>query len=359
MVRLPQAVLVALLSLCSFASAVGFFSYRLFTGPGLSVGHDLNNEGLVGPSTRLPSGRQLVLVRSVSLPLSAALNQGLTASLARAARVLGPYRARTQVVFTASGSPSDRQRNGTKAPTQLADVRLDALSGPWTAWVDPDGSLARRAAAKSTVGDQESWGGVGFFACVEDGKVTSVYQDYSLDNPESGRLKAIAERCTGSGVKPDEVALPFRGGGTPSFQLRSEAGGVLDSATLKGSFALLVLPPDGAFDGLKPKQVLSDAKKILDLARIPVHVVALANKTSGGWGSAADVARSLRASLEVPVYTDARGNFLDKFSNYLGQELMLILFDRQGRALDAFASNAGSFELPNTLEQALVEYGLL
>lgn len=352
---------LALLAIASSASALSFFSYRIFTDPGLQVGTDLRGANLTGPAATFPGGRQLVLVNSISFPLTSRMNTGADTAIARYRQVLTPFRANTQMIFTANGSPADRQRNGTTAPTTLAQVQIPQLQGPWNTWVDAAGNIPRVAAAKTTVGGAESWGGVGFLACAQDGRITSLYRDYLLSYPQSGRLQAIAQRCTTTGVNAAQVAIPYRAGATGTFRLRAQDGTVLDSRNLRGPFALMVLPPDGAFDGIQSAAVVAAANQVLRLANVPLHVVALPNKApGGGWADAPTVARSLASSLPGQrIFVDAQGNFIDTFSNYLGSEVMLILFNRQGVPVDSFGSNAGNLPLPNTLPQALVEYGLL
>lgn len=361
MQRSKRSIILALLGIASSSSALSFFSYRLFTGPGLQVGTDLRGANLTGPAATFPGGRQLVLVQSISFPLTTGRNQGADTAIARYRQVLTPFRANTQMIFTANGSPADRQRNGITSPTTLAQVQIPQLQGPWNSWVDAAGNLPRVAAVKSTVGGAEGWGGLSFVACTQDARITSVYQDYLLKYPQSGRLQAIAQRCTGSGVNAAQVPIPYRTGATGTFRLRAQDGTVLDSRTLRGPFALMVLPPDGAFEGLQATRTVAAAAQVLRLADVPLHVVALPNKAPGdGWADAPTVARSLAASLPGQrVFVDAQGNFIDTFSHYLGSEQILILFNRQGVPVDSFAGNAGNLPLPNTLPQALVEYGLL
>ena len=349
------------LGFTSSANAATFYSYRLFTGPGLPVGTDLRQAGLLGAEKAFPLGKYLILLRSLNLPLEAGSNRGLSTNLKQMASILTPFKSNLALVLTAGGNLQDRQSAGTRLPDKFSEVqRLVPLQGPWSLWLDPDGSLARLAAPKAELGDRESWGGVSLIACVQDGKVTGTYKDYLLGVANSGRLRTVAERCTQKGVNPEQVALPFRGKGEADFTLRDEKGKLLEGRKQKGAYALLALPPEGAYPNVSPKSLYADAERILKIAKIPLYMVALpSSSASGEFQDASSVATSLRKSLEIPVFTDTTGNFVDRFSNYLGSPGMLILFGKQGQPLDSFAPNTGDFDLPNLLQQALLEYDLL
>lgn len=354
---LKGLALVLALHFTSIAAAVQFSSMRIFNGPGLAVGTDLRRQGLIGPQANFPAGKQLVRVKSLGLPYVAGKTQDLFETQKK---LLTGFQTALQVVYTANGSPTDRQRTGTRLPKTLAEVAaIPALKGPWSSWLDVDGRLANLAAPKLPYADTVAWGGVDLLACTQDGKVTGTYQDFLLNIPASGRLAVVAKRCTGAGVRPAERALPFRGGGRPRYTLSEPGGKVLDGARMSGPYAVLLPVPDGLY-GLDVQEVYRTAAQTLKAAGVPLYVAALPTDTPDGRYLSADtVAASLRASLGVPVYTDKSGTFVDVFSNYLGIQSMLLLFGKHGEILDGLRSNAGPYELPFPLPQVLLEYDLL
>jgi hypothetical protein len=71
------------------------------------------------------------------------------------------------------------------------------------------------------------------------------------------------------------------------------------------------------------------------------------------------VASLLRKELDVPVFEDTRGDFVDNYSQYLPFINVLILFDAKGRAIDAMIPNTSNEQIPPSLPEVLLEFGLL
>jgi hypothetical protein len=273
-------------------------------------------------------------------------------------------------IISAPGTPRDRQTRDYGFPETrddfFADSLWEALAGPWTLWLDLEDVVGEVANIYAPNG--LSRGTFDSYACARDGQVLTSYSDWLTNGnwPESGRprLERLIEDCLAGRINEAYTTVPYPGP-TPAadFTLQAETGETLTLADLRGSpFALLNLPPGSDNAGYDYGQLLEAAERALQIAGVPVYVLALPSLSYQGgeptFHDAREVASVLRDKLSVPVFEDVQGDFTLRYSYYLRTYRTLIVFDGEGNVLDAFIPTTMSPPLPPSLSQVLLEAGL-
>jgi hypothetical protein len=344
---LIAVVVIGYAPLAAAQGNITFLSIR--SGIPLPQGFNLAEAGLKRASDEpFPMGPQIVQFIPVSQPFDARYEPGpLPTTLG------GAVAERYHVVLT------DSQAIGERFPASLSKLTPDeqaSLDGPWTLWLDSRDEVGRAVGRRFPGAPNRT--NERFLACVQDGKVTASYADMLIIY--SPRFETFIEDCLEGRRLIDSYAVsPASTEVAPPFMLRDERGDVLDLASLRGRPFALLIPSHRP----EAEEVLAVAQARLSLARvdIPIYVLALPTllDPDGVVIDAAEVASNLRGRLEVSVYEDACGNFVNRYSYFYKFTTSLLLFDEEGRILEGFF---GAFDLPfipgETLEQALVRLDL-
>ena len=233
---------------------------------------------------------------------------------------------------------------------------LDAekLEGPWQIWVDAQNIVTRRTSIEELpIG--ENFVVIStptHYACVEDGVVLATYGDYWLRH-STERFQQLLSDCIDGNLTEARQPLQFGDDDrVPAFTLEDGSGNVVSSENLLGSPFVITTPapiaeePQEVQPGTSLLKAVRPAPAVhvqqlqerLDGANreVPLLVLALPYAHDGRVWSAAEVAAALRERLDVPVYEDASGTFLDTFSQHLSSQNTLLLFNARGQVVDVF-----------------------
>jgi hypothetical protein len=361
-----------LITLAVAAPVGSSFSIRLFAGKDLKPGFDVAKLRLDSAIGNLfPKGNQLVIVRSMLTPFVERNGQDPLSFKELESR-LKRQNVKAQLVLTVWGSEPSQARHGYSFPKswkELASLKnADMLQSPqWTVWLDLDGAVSKAHAPKALVSGEETRGTTQYTACVQNGKIMAGYQDFLIGSDFSNRLSEVYKDCLEGKIKPADTPLDFQSNAVaPEFILKSETGQILKKSQIKGPFAILTQSRVGFPDLNIPnsKEYLQAVQKALDLTtpKMPVYVLALEGPADINLSrnrSATDVASIVRKQLDVPVFEDIQGDFVNNYSHYLRFPNVVILFDGKGRALDSVVMNSGEAPIPNTLADVLAEFGLV
>jgi hypothetical protein len=344
---LTAVVVMGCATLAAAQSNITFLSVR--SGVPLPQGFNLAEAGLKRASGEpFPMGPQIVQFIPVSQPFDARYEPGRLPTTLEA-----EVAERYHVVLT------DSQAIGERFPASLSELTAAeqaSLDGPWTLWLDSRDEVGKTVGRRFPGAPNRT--SERFLACVQDGKVTVSYVDMLIMYPP--RFETFIEDClTERDFTNRHAASPLSAVSAPPFSLRNEHGEVLDSDDLRGEPFALLIPSNRP----EAEEILAVAQARLGFARIDIPIYVLALPTlldpDGIVIDAAEVASHLRGRLELPVYEDARGDFVDRFSYFYKFTTSLLLFDEEGRILEGFF---GAFDLPfipgETLEQALVRLDL-
>jgi hypothetical protein len=373
--KIPHIALLIpllLLTVVLAAPVTSSFSTWLFVGKNLKSGFDIGKlrlDSAVGG--QFPKNNQLVIVRSLFTPFIERNGQE-PASFKELESQLKRQNVKAQLILTPWGDENSQILLGNSFPKSWKELiklkNTDVLQSPqWTAWLDLDGSISEAHAPKSPVNGEETRGTTQYIACVRDSKIIAAYQDFLISAPFSDRLPEIYKECLQGKIKPADAPLDFQSNAiAPEFILKSETGQILKKSQIKGPFAILTQSRVG-FPELpipSPKEYLQAAQKALDLTtpKMPVYVLALEGPADINFlrsRSATDVASIVRKQLDVPVFEDIQGDFINAYSHYLRNPNVIILFDVKGRAVDSVVMNSSKIEIPNSLSDVLLEFGFI
>lgn len=344
----------------------GFSSTRYIQASPLPLGFDLNDAGmvrLVGDASL--EGLAFVYISPTSFPLAEGFRDWVPPFFEAAQAHPG----RIYWILSGPGTLRDRQARNygfPEAPEDFfADPLWEALEGPWTLWLDLEDVVGEVANIYAPNG--LSRGTFDSYACVRDGQVLTSYSDWLTNGnwPESGRprLERLIKDCLNSRIDEAHATVPYPGP-TPAanFTLRAETGETLTLADLHTPFALLNLPLGSDNAGYDYGQLLEAAERALQIADVPIYVLALPSLSYQGeeptFHDAREVASVLRDELSIPVFEDVQGDFTLRYSYYLRTYRTLIVFDGEGNVLDAFIPTTMNPPLPPSLSQVLLEGGL-